>query len=496
MIKQTLSQKLQQRLSPQQIQLMKLLQVPTVSLEQRIKEELEVNPALEEGIESDQDEWLDSSNSEENTEQPSSGLEDYMQNYIEEDSYSYKTISERVGMEEERTIPIPVEISLHEYLENQLQLLNLKDESKLRIASQIIGSIDEDGYLRRDLSAIVDDLMFTENIFVSEKEVKEILRRIQQFEPSGIAARDLRECLQIQLQQRLAIQDYGSFDQMEYLVLAQEIIVHHFDIFSKKHFDKLEQLLEIDEETLKGTIQEIVKLNPKPASGFSGSNTRNQQQYVVPDFTLTTEDGQLELTLNGRNAPDLKISEQYQQMLLGYFAKARQQKATRLEKETAQFVKQKIDNARWFIEAIRQRHQTMYSVMQAILEYQVEYFLTGDQRKLRPMILKDIADVTKLDVSTISRVVNSKYVQTEFGTKNLKEFFSEGMQTESGEEVSTIEVKEVLHEFIINENKRKPLSDEKLTELLQEKGYNIARRTVAKYREQLSIPVARLRKAL
>lgn len=495
MIRQTLSQKLQQRLSPQQIQLMKLLQVPTVNLEQRIKDELEVNPALEEGALDSKEDWLDEPITNEEKEQDTSELDAYIQNYVEEDSYSYKTMTERDLTEEERTMPVVVETSLHEYLENQLQLLQLEEEQQHTIALQLIGSIDEDGYLRRDLSSIVDDLMFSENIFVSEKEVEAILKRIQQFEPSGIGARNLQECLVIQLQQRLDIQDYANFDQMEYLVLAKEIVGDHFDTFSKKHFDKLEQLLDIDEEALKGAIQEIVKLNPKPASGFAGNSTRSQQ-YVLPDFTLSVREGRLELTLNGRNAPDLRVSEQYQQMLLAYYTKARQHKASRSEKETAQFVKQKIDNARWFIEAIRQRHQTMYGVMQAILEYQAEYFLTGDQRKLRPMILKDIADVTGLDVSTISRVVNSKYVQTEFGTRNLKEFFSESLQTDSGEEVSTIEVKEVLNELIDKENKRKPLSDEKLTEMLQEKGYNIARRTVAKYREQLNIPVARLRKTL
>ena len=473
---------------------MKLLQVPTASLEQRIKEELEVNPALEEGPDRDdsREELKEAEQAEETYE-----LDDYINEYIEDDPASYKLRSGRQSTEEEeKQTPIAVEKTFHDYLEQQLGMQELEDESEEAIAHQLIGSIDEDGYLRRDTSAIIDDLMFSQNLYVSEEEVEKMLRLVQSFDPPGVGARNLQECLLLQLDDQLFQQeaDDGKTDKAHRL--ARRIIADHFEAFAKKHYQKLQKQLEISEEELRDAIEVILKLNPKPASGYSTVGSRSPH-YVVPDFIVTNNDGELELRLNTRNAPDLHISDQYRDMLRAYQKTTRQGDApSKKEKEAVTFIKQKIDSARWFIDAIRQRQETMYKTMYAIMQYQHEYFLTGDQRKLRPMILKDIADITGLDVSTISRVVNSKFVQTEFGTKLLKDFFSESLQTSSGEEVSTLEVKKILSEIIENEDKRKPLSDEKIKDLLQEKGYNIARRTVAKYREQLNLPVARLRKEL
>jgi RNA polymerase sigma-54 factor len=487
MLGQNLSQKLQQKLSPQQIQLMKLLQVPTANLEQRIKEELENNPALEEANAKSEDTEFE--NAEVDNDSQDFELEEYIQDYIDDDPYSYKLRTDLGTPEEDRSIPIAAESSLQDHLEDQLHLLNLEDEEKEAIAYQIIGSIDDDGYLRREIVSIRDDLMFAQNIFVDDQQIKSILKQIQQFDPPGIAARDLRECLLLQLRYQLESERLTQFDRVESIALAEEIIRKYFDEFSKKHYKKLQEELDINEEELKSAIEEIVHLNPKPASGFSSGRSRGQQ-YITPDFIVKNEDGELHLSLNNRNVPDLKVSPTYKDML------SQQSRAGKQRKETMQFVKRKIDDAKWFIDAIRQRYQTMYKVMLTILNYQKEYFLTGDDRKLRPMILKDIAEIIDLDISTVSRVVNSKFVQTEFGVKSLRAFFSEGMQTNSGEEVSTIEIKRELEDIIAAENKRKPLSDDKLTKLLKEKGYSIARRTVAKYREQLNIPVARLRKEL
>jgi len=489
MLRQNLSQKLQQKLSPQQIQLMKLLQVPTANLEQRIEEELEINPALEE----DNNELeLQESEPTENDQEESYELEEYIQDYIDDDPYSYKLRLEKGGDEEDKTMPIAVETSFHDHLEEQLYLLDLRDEEKEAIALQIIGSIDEDGYLRREIVSIRDDLMFAQNIFVEDKVIKQILKQIQQFDPPGVGARDLRESLVLQLRRKLESDRLSNFDHVADIALAEAIVADHFDAFSKKHYEKLKEDLRINEEELKAAIEEIQHLNPKPSSGFSSGRVRTQQ-YITPDFIIENKDGELELSLHNRNVPDLKVSNSYRNMLENY---ANNPKKTRQDQQTVQFVKQKIDGARWFIDAIRQRYQTMYKTMFAILEYQRDYFLTGEDRKLRPMILKDIAEITDLDISTVSRVVNSKFVQTEFGVKSLKAFFSEGMQNEDGEEVSTIEIKRELEDIIADENKRKPLSDDKLAKLLKEKGYNIARRTVAKYREQLNLPVARLRKEL
>ncbi len=539
--RQTLSQKLQQKLSPQQIQLMKLLQIPTATLEQRIQEELEANPALEEGDETadllegmsgmemaDSDaEYFDreeKNGKEERAEEDSGSLDDidrdtadeyadeeevvsireddvelddYLMDFIEDDPATYKTRGDDHGAEEEeRTIPLAFESTFHEYLEQQLGLIRLKDEREHNIALQIIGSIDDDGYLRRELTAMVDDLLFSQNIATDEKEIERIMALVQQFDPPGTGARDLRECLLLQLRYKLKQSDeIVGYEEKMAIQVAIKIIDQHFDEFTKKHYPKLARQLNLDEEDLKAAVDEILKLNPKPASGFVSRSDR-AANYVVPDFLVNNRDGELELTLNARNAPELRINDQYRDMLKAFHAGRNGRRPSRKEKETILFIKQKIDSAKWFIDAIKQRQQTMMLTMGAILDHQHEYFLSGDQKKIRPMILKDVADATGLDISTVSRVANSKYVQTEFGTKRLKEFFSESLQTQDGEEVSTLEVKKILTDMIKEENKRRPLSDEKLKSILLKKGYNIARRTVAKYREQLNIPVARLRKEL
>lgn len=506
MLKQSLSQKMIQKLSPQQIQLMKLLQIPTATLDQRIKEELEANPALEEGEERDDlldlgadeadfAEYGEDLTNEETSREEVFELDDYLNDYIEDDPASYKFKAESSGSEEEdKNIPISVQNSFHEHLEQQLGLLNFSSEREEIIAHQIVGSIDEDGYLRRDPEAIIDDLMFVQNVQASRAEVDKWLREIQRFDPPGVGAKDLQECLILQLDLKLEAEDL-DLEQEESLKIARQILASHFEEFSKKHYQRLIRRLNIEEEDLRDAIQEVLKLNPKPASGYASGQSRGTQ-YVVPDFIIVNRDGELELTLNARNAPDLRINDQYKDMLQTYSANKKSGKSNQKNRDAVLFIKQKIDSARWFIDAIRQRQDTMYRTMYAIMQLQYDYFLTGDDMKLRPMILKDVAEITGLDISTVSRVANSKYVQTEFGTKRLKEFFSEGMQNQEGEEVSTLEIKKILEEIAAGEDKRKPYSDEKLKKLLEEKGYNIARRTVAKYREQLNIPVARLRKQL
>ncbi len=500
MLKQSLSQKMLQKLSPQQIQLMKLLQIPTATLEQRIQEELEANPALAEGEERDELAEVGAAEEDKAATDEQYELDDYLNDYIEDDPSSYKLRANNYSADEEdKAVPIAVENSFHEHLEQQLGLQELQDERKEQIAIQIIGSIDDDGYLRRDPSSIIDDLMFAQNIFASEEEVLELLKMIQRFEPAGIGARSLQECLLIQLETKAETddeEDYLDFEEREDLDLAIQIIRDHFDEFTKKHYSKLQRKLDIDESELRDAIEVITSLNPKPASGYSSGGSERATQYVVPDFIIHNREGELELTLNSRNAPDLHVNDQYRDMLRSYKSSNQGKRASKKDREAVMFIKQKIDSAKWFIDAIKQRQDTMYRTMYAILQYQYEFFLTGDQKKLKPMILKDIADITGLDISTISRVANSKFVQTEFGTKRLKEFFSESLSREDGEEVSTLEVKEILEEIIAQENKKKPLSDQKLQNTLKERGYNIARRTVAKYREQLNIPVARLRKEL
>lgn len=515
MLKQQLSHKLQQKLSPQQIQLMKLLQIPTAVLDQRIQEEMEANPALEEGDDFDEEDELseiirtseeqDSETTEEGEdiddlerdELPPEGevsLDDYLTDYMDDDEASYKTRGDNYNADEEqKTMPLAVEDTFHEYLEQQLGMLTFKDEREETIARQIIGSIDDDGYLRREIDAILDDLVFSQNVSATKEEIEYWLSRIQHFDPPGIGARNLQECLLLQIDNK-KVKDEVSYETKLILLISRKIISHHFDEFTKKHYQRMQRQLSLTEEELKEAIDEILKLNPKPASGYV-SSSRNVH-YIVPDFIIINNDGELELSLNTRNAPDLHINNHYRDMLKSYKTTTKGRRATKNEKEAIMFIKQKIDSAKWFIDAIRQRQQTMFNTMYAIMNYQHDFFLTGDQKTLRPMILKDIADITGLDISTVSRVANSKFVQTEFGTKRLKDFFSESLQTQDGEEVSTLEVKKILTDIIKGENKRKPFSDEKLKNLLRDKGYNIARRTVAKYREQLNIPVARLRKEL
>lgn len=494
-LSQSLQQKLLQKLSPQQIQLMKLLQVPTANLETRIKEELEENPALEldeekhdEGADELKDEF--SENGEEDHEEKDGSEDEYdnidISEYVQDgddEVGDYKLRDDNYPEEDEgRQLPFKAETSFYEMMSNQLGLLKL-EEKEQAIAEQIVGSLDEDGYLRRETSAIVDDLAFRQNISATEQEVETLIKRIQQFDPPGVAARDLRECLLIQL--------YRQKDEGKTVDLAIKAITKYFDEFTKKHYEKIQRGLDINDEQLKEVMQWIIRLNPKP--GGNVGEVSKAENYVVPDFFIINNAGKLELTLNSRNAPELRISEGYRDMLKEYDRGAKKDKR---QKEAVLFIKQKIDAAKWFIDAIKQRQHTLLSTMNAIMEHQYEFFLTGDETELRPMILKDIAEKTSLDISTVSRVANSKFVQTEFGTYRLKFFFSESLSTDSGEEVSTREVKKILSNFIEGEDKKHPLSDERLTELLQEKGYNIARRTVAKYREQLNIPVARLRKEL
>lgn len=482
MLKQTLSQKLLQKLSPQQIQLMKLLQVPTMELEQRIKEEIEENPALEEGREeSDADNYEDDHDSDDYDDQQDFDINDY----LDEDLPQYKTSVSNAGKDQdEKAVPISGGTSFHEILASQLMLRKLTEKEKV-IADNIIGNIDDDGYLRREIEAIVDDLAFSQNVMTTEEEVEDVLFIIQDFEPAGVGARDLRECLLLQLERK----HHGNIA----TYTAKKILEKSFDEFTKKHFQKIKAKFEINDEDLKEAIDEIVNLNPKPGNSLKESTNSKNIQQIIPDFILTEEDGELSLSLNSRNAPQLKVSKTYENMLRGYSEGA---KRTKSDKEAVQFVKQKLDAAKWFIDAIQQRQHTLLYTMRAIVDYQHQYFLSGDDTDLRPMILKDIADVVEMDISTISRVANSKYVQTPYGIMSLKYFFSESLSTDSGEEVSTREVKKILQDAVDAENKKKPLTDQKLTDLLKEKGYKIARRTVAKYREQLDIPVARLRKEL
>lgn len=483
MLKQTLSQKLLQKLSPQQIQLMKLLQVPTMELEQRIKEEIEENPALEEGADenNETDDYDDDYEGE-----VSESNEDFdINDYLDDDLPQYKTSVNNSGKDQdEKSVPLSGGVSFHEVLENQLMLRKLTQAEKI-IAENIIGNMDDDGYLRRDIEAIVDDLAFTANLQTTEEDVEDVLFIIQDFEPAGVGARDLRECLLLQLERR----HHGDIS----VYTAKKILEKCFDEFTKKHYDKIKAKFEIGDEDLKDAIDEIVRLNPKPGNSLKESTDSKNVQQIIPDFILVDDEGELTLTLNSRNAPQLKVSKTYENMLRGYSEGA---KGNKSDKEAVQFVRQKLDSAKWFIDAIQQRQQTLLYTMSAILDYQREFFLTGDDTNLKPMILKDIADVVEMDISTISRVANSKYIQTPYGIMSLKYFFSESLSTSSGEEVSTREVKKILQDAVDAEKKGKPLTDQKLTDLLKEKGYNIARRTVAKYREQLDIPVARLRKEL
>ncbi len=480
-LKQHLTHKLEQRLSPQQIQLMKLLQVPTMELDQRIKQEIEENPALEEGSDEEEDEYGD--DQDDDFDDNDDDLEFDISDYIDEEGSDYKTKANNTSKDdEERVIPLSGEQSFQERLIEQLHLLDLED-TQFMIADTIIGNLDESGYLKREVEALVDDLAFALNVTTTEKEVEEILMLIQELDPAGVGARDLQECLLIQIKRK---QD-GDITKFT----AKVILEQFFEEFTKKHYDKISKKLEIEDQDLKEAVDEILKLNPKPGGSMKESAKNHQQ--IIPDFMIVEMEGRLDLSLNGRNAPELKVSREYEQMLRNYAEGA---KTSKSDKEALVFVKQKLDGAKWFIDAIRQRQHTLLMTMNTIMNYQRDYFLTGDETNLKPMILKDIAEIVGLDISTISRVANSKYVQTGFGVFPLKYFFSESLSTDSGEEVSTREVKKILSDAIEAEVKKKPLTDEKLMDLLKEKGYNIARRTVAKYREQLNIPVARLRKEL
>jgi len=491
---QGLYQKQLQKLSPQQIQLMKLLQVPTAQLEERIKEEIEENPALEEaeeGHETEYDEAKDEfSDAETDDIEMDGSAEEYdnidISEYVKEGDdevgdYKLKD-SNYPEIDENRVIPIKVERGFNELMLEQLGMLTIDDHQK-KVALQIIGNLDDDGYLRREFSAIVDDLAFRQNISTTEEEIAELVLQIQQFDPPGIAARNLQECLLLQLERKL--------HEGKHVEMAIKVLEKYFEEFTKKHYEKIQRGFDLNDEQLREVISQIIKLNPKPAGSVGESN--RAESYVVPDFFIYNNAGKLELTLNNKNAPDLRISEGYREMLKEY---DRGSKKDKRQKEAVIFIKQKIDAAKWFIDAIKQRHNTLLNTMEAIMNYQREFFISGEETDLRPMILKHIAEETNLDISTVSRVANSKFVQTEFGTYRLKFFFSESLQTDSGEEVSTREVKKILSDIIEAEDKKHPYSDEKLTEMLQEKGYNIARRTVAKYREQLNISVARLRKEL
>jgi RNA polymerase sigma-54 factor len=477
-----LSQSLQQKLSPQQIQFIKLLQVPTAELEARIEEELEQNPALEEG----EEEPLDDQPEMQEEIRDDSKAEDELdiKDYLHDDDYTGYKMQGDGDDEEDREMPIPMTTTLHEQLMDQLEFLGL-EEPQYSIGKQLVGSIEGDGYIRRDLDAIVNDLAFSQGIETTREEVEQVLKKIQTFDPPGIAARNLQECLLLQLERM----DNGhDID----VAVAKKIISECFDEFTKKHYSKIQKKLDTeDEDFIRDAIELIVKLNPKPGSGSGSTMVKNS--YIIPDFILTSNNGKLELTLNSRNAPDLRISRSYAEMFKAYDKSDKKDKKL---KEAVTFVKHKLDAAKWFIDAIKQRQQTLLKTMKAIVDFQYEFFLEGDETKLKPMILKDIANMINMDISTVSRVASSKSVQTDFGIYPLKYFFSEGITTDSGEEVSSREVKQIIKEIIDSEDKSKPYSDDKLEKILNQRGYNIARRTVAKYREQLNIPVARLRKEL
>ncbi len=487
MLKQQLNFKLSQKLSPQQIQLMKLIQLPTQAFEQRIKQELEENPALEDGKEDydadfdeefSNDEYADD-DYDNDTIETDINVDDYLS---DDEIPNYRLQANNYSSDDEdKDVPFASGTSFAQYLKSQLSTFRLSDLEK-EIAEFLVGSVDESGYIRRSIQDIVDDLAFTQNVYTDEATVEKVLKHVQDLDPAGVGARSLQECLLIQLNRK---------EPSKNVSLAIDLLDKSFDHFSKKHYSKLLSKHDISEDELRDAIDVIEHLNPKPGGTFSG-NTR-MVEHVIPDFTIKIVDGELELSLNGRNAPEMHISNDYNNMLRGY---KESKEKTKAQKDAVMFIKQKLDSAKWFIEAIKQRQQTLMVTMSAIMHYQQEYFLSGDERNLRPMILKDIADEIGMDVSTVSRVANSKYVDTPYGTKLIKEFFSESMKNDQGEDVSTREIKKILEMSIEEENKRKPLTDEKLAKLLKEKGYPIARRTVAKYREQLDIPVARMRKEI
>ena len=483
MLKQKLQLKLSQKLSPQQIQLMKLVQLSTLELEQKIQSEIGENPALETGKEIEEnnnelDELSDRDQEDNEVSNEDFDIDPYLS---DDETPNYKLENSSYGnLKNESGNPFSSQISFHEYLKNQLQNLIL-DENEKPVADFIIGSIDNSGYIRRSDDDIIDDLAFTQNIVIDKSEFKKVINKIQLLDPPGVAARNLKECLLLQLKRK---------KKNKYSTLAKNMIETSFDEFSRKHYKKLQDRFSIDENDLKLILNEISKLNPKPGGALSGSV---QNTHIIPDFILKIEDGDLRVSLNKRNSPELRISNNYKEMLSGYMIDPNK---TKPQKEAILFIKQKLDAAKWFIDAVEQRYQTLYLTINAIVEYQREYFLSGDEHKLKPMVLKDIAKKIKMDISTISRVANSKYMYTPYGVKLLKDFFSEGMKNIEGEDVSTIEIKKTLESIISNEDKSKPLTDKLLSDLLKEKGYNVARRTIAKYREQLGFPVARLRKKI
>jgi RNA polymerase sigma-54 factor len=490
MLRQNLNLKLSQKLSPQQIQLMKLIQLPTQAFEQRLQEELVENPALESGSETTSLEDYESSNSDDNYEDYDDydndhidsgdlNIDEYLSN-DETPDYKYQT-NNYSDDDEDKSLPIATQVTFHQDLINQLNTFILSDEER-EIAEFLVGSVEDSGYIRRSIQDIVDDMAFTQGIYTDEATVERILKIIQDLEPSGVGARDLQECLLLQLKHKTP---------KESVNLAIQIIEKQFDAFTKKHYDKLIQKFDCSKEDLKKAIDEIEKLNPKPGGSFDSSS--KVVEHVVPDFSIKVVDNELELALNGRNAPDLFVSKDYQEMLQTYKDTNNKSSA---QKDAVQFIKQKLDSAKWFIDAIKQRQETLLVTMNAIMHFQRAYFLDGEETSLKPMILKDIAEMIGLDISTVSRVANSKYVETPYGTKLIKEFFSEAMKNTDGEDVSTIEIKKILEQVIAEEDKMKPLPDEDLAEILKTRGYPIARRTVAKYREQLDIPVARLRKKI
>ncbi|MRR18818.1 RNA polymerase sigma-54 factor [bacterium] len=485
MLDQRLQQKLLQKLSPQQIQMIKLLEVPAMQLEQRIKKELEENPALEEGPEEDEvqgEEEEDVDAEQEERDQEEFALDDYLN---DEDIPDYRLQVNNTSRDDDRREEIPYASgsSFHENLISQFTLRSDTEREDI-LGEYIIGNIDDDGYLRREVENMVDDLAFLQNITTDVNELNAVLKIIQDLEPAGVGARDLRECLLLQIERK----DLS----VPALALTRTVLSDYFEEFSRRHYEKIMAKLMISEEEMKGVIEEVLKLNPKPGGTISDPYSKSAQQ-IIPDFILDQSDNGFELSLNNRNVPELKVNREYSEMLESY---SRDRAAGKSNRDAVMFVKQKLDSARWFIDAMKQRQNTLLLTMNAILAYQKEYFVEGDDTKLRPMILKDVAEMTGLDISTVSRVANSKYIQTHFGIYPLKFFFSEGMQTDTGDEVSTREIKRILQECLSNEDKRRPLTDEKLTEILQEKGYQIARRTVAKYREQLNIPVARMRKEI
>ena len=488
MLRQNLQFKLSQKLSPQQIQLMKLIQLPTQAFEQRLLEEMNENPALEaelnqdeelyEKDEFDNNEEYDDYEGGENIDSDDINIDEYLSN---DEIPDYKLQANNYAEDDDKESPLATNVSFHQDLINQLNTFILNDQER-EIAEFLVGSIDDMGYIRRTIQDIVDDMAFTQAIYTDEKAVEKMLHVIHELEPSGVGARDLQECLLLQLKHKTPT---------EYIALATDIIEHQFEAFTKKHYDKLILKYSISNEQLKNAIHEIEKLNPKPGGSFTGTNKITEN--IIPDFAIRIEDGELELTLNGRNAPTLNVSKDYQEMMQTY--KDSKDKSTG-QKDAVQFIKQKLDSAKWFIDAIKQRQETLFVTMNAIMFFQQDYFLDGEETSLKPMILKDIADLVGLDISTVSRVANSKYVDTPYGTKLIKEFFSEAMTNDQGEEVSTLEIKKILKDVIDEEDKNKPLPDDQLAEILKERGYPIARRTIAKYREPLDIPVARMRKKI